>query len=212
MLLCLNVQYYTSRYYYAYCHYLNYDALPIEYLPWGQVSMKSRDIAIAGILLAIGAIVRYLSLIIPGPIVANLVIAFYCLAVILILPTVTEALGIGLVAGIISALISHSIFPPGNLISEPIGALVCLGLYRVLKSRSSFGPGLTTFLATLASGFSFVVISMVVMAPKILNTYATLGAYVLVIIPIVTLAALVNAVIVQILYFPAARIVLRGRA
>ena len=38
--------------------------------------MKSRDIAIAGILLAIGAIVRYLSLIIPGPIVANLVIAF----------------------------------------------------------------------------------------------------------------------------------------
>ena len=174
--------------------------------------MKSRDIAIAGILLAIGAIVRYLSLIIPGPIVANLVIAFYCLAVILILPTVTEALGIGLVAGIISALISHSIFPPGNLISEPIGALVCLGLYRVLKSRPSFGPGFTTFLATLASGFTFVIVSMVVMAPKILNTYATLGAYVLVIIPIVTLAALANAVIVQILYFPAARIVLRGRA
>ncbi|WP_440950469.1 hypothetical protein [Methanosphaerula subterraneus] len=174
--------------------------------------MKSRDIAIAGILLAIGAIVRYLSLIIPGPIVANLVIAFYCLAVILILPTVTEALGIGLVAGIISALISHSIFPPGNLISEPIGALVCLGLYRVLKSRPSFGPGLTTFLATLASGFSFVIISLVVMAPKILSTYATLGAYVLVIIPIVTLAALANAVIVQILYFPAARIVLRDRA
>ena len=174
--------------------------------------MKSRDIAIAGILLAIGAIVRYLSLIIPGPIVANLVIAFYCLAVILILPTVTEALGIGLVAGIISALISHSIFPPGNLISEPIGALVCLGLYRVLKCRPSFGPGLTTFLATLASGFSFVIISLVVMAPKILSTYATLGAYVLVIIPIVTLAALANAVIVQILYFPAARIVLRDRA
>jgi hypothetical protein len=29
--------------------------------------MKSRDIAIVGILLAIGAIIRYMSLLIPGP-------------------------------------------------------------------------------------------------------------------------------------------------
>ncbi len=73
--------------------------------------MKSRDIAIVGILLAVGAIIRYMSLLIPGPIVSNLVIAFYSLAIILVVPTFREALGIGFVAGIICALISHSFFP-----------------------------------------------------------------------------------------------------
>jgi hypothetical protein len=88
--------------------------------------MKSKDIVIVGILLGIGAIVRYVSLIAPGPITSNLVIAFYSLAIVLVAPKVKEALGIGIVAGIICALISHSLFPPANLISEPIGALVAI--------------------------------------------------------------------------------------
>lgn len=88
--------------------------------------MKSKDIVIVGILLGIGAIVRYVSLIAPGPITSNLVIAFYSLAIILVAPKVSEALGIGIVAGIICALISHSLFPPANLISEPIGALAAV--------------------------------------------------------------------------------------
>ena len=88
--------------------------------------MKSKDIVIVGILLGIGAIVRYVSLIAPGPITSNLVIAFYSLAIVLVAPRVKEALGIGIVAGIICALISHSLFPPANLISEPIGALVAV--------------------------------------------------------------------------------------
>jgi hypothetical protein len=90
--------------------------------------MKSKDIVIVGVLLGIGAIVRYVSLVVPGAITSNLVIAFYALAIALILPTITEAIGIGLVAGIICALISHSVFPPANLISEPVGALVALGV------------------------------------------------------------------------------------
>ncbi|KAF5060959.1 hypothetical protein DSECCO2_320290 [anaerobic digester metagenome] len=174
--------------------------------------MKSRDIAIVGILLAAGAIVRYLSLIIPGPIVANLVIAFYCLAILLVLPTLTEAIGIGFVAGIVSALISHSVFPPGNLISEPIGAVVCLLVYRLLKERIPASEGITTFIATVASGGSFVLISLVAVAPTILSKYATLGAYALVVIPIVLTAAVANAVIAQLLYTPAARVLMRGRA
>lgn len=88
--------------------------------------MKSKDIVIVGILLGIGAIVRYVSLIAPGPITSNLVIAFYSLAIILVAPKIYEALGIGIVSGIICALISHSLFPPANLISEPIGALVAV--------------------------------------------------------------------------------------
>jgi hypothetical protein len=174
--------------------------------------MKSRDIAIVGILLAIGAIVRYLSLIIPGPIVANLVIAFYCLAILLVVPTLTEAIGIGFVAGIVSALISHSVFPPGNLISEPIGAIVCLLVYKALKDRIPGSQGITTFIATVVSGSTFVVISLIAVAPAILSKYATMGAYIIVIIPIVLLAAVANAVISQALYLPAARVIMRGRA
>jgi hypothetical protein len=90
--------------------------------------MKSKDIVIVGVLLGIGAIVRYVSLVVPGAITSNLVIAFYALAIALILPTFAEAIGIGLVAGIICAMISHSVFPPANLISEPVGALVALGV------------------------------------------------------------------------------------
>src|SRR5512146_1885910 len=93
-------------------------------------AMKSKDIVIVGVLLGIGAIVRYVSLVVPGAITSNLVIAFYALAIALILPTFTEAIGIGLVAGIICALISHSVFPPANLISEPVGALVALGVIK----------------------------------------------------------------------------------
>jgi hypothetical protein len=90
--------------------------------------MKSKDIVIVGVLLGIGAIVRYISLVVPEAITSNLVIAFYALAIALILPKFTEPPGIGLVAGIICALISHSVFPPANLICEPVGALVALGV------------------------------------------------------------------------------------
>lgn len=177
--------------------------------------MKSQDIAIIGILLAIGAIVRYLSLIIPGPIVSNLVIAFYCLAIILVLPAFREALGIGLVAGIVCAMISHSIFPPANLISEPIGALACLAVYLALKNHIPLAPGIATLLATLASGFSFVGVAMVMVAPAILTNYATMGAFVFAIVPIVVLTALANSVVVQILYRPASRVLVglpRGKS
>lgn len=172
--------------------------------------MKSRDIAIVGILLAVGAIIRYMSLLIPGPIVSNLVIAFYSLAIILVVPTFREALGIGVVAGIICALISHSIFPPANLISEPVGAVVCLATYLVLKERFVFAPAVTTLLATLASGFSFILIALIAVAPTVLGKFGTVGAFLAVTVPIVLITATVNAVVAQALEVPASRALLRG--
>ena len=74
--------------------------------------MKSKDIAIVGILLAIGAILRYFLAMLHTPLTPNMIIAFYCLAIILIAPTVFEAIGIGLVAGhIIDADIRIDISP-----------------------------------------------------------------------------------------------------
>lgn len=174
--------------------------------------MKSQDIAVVGILLAVGAIVRYLSLVIPGPIVSNLVIAFYCLAIILVIPTFTEVIGIGIVAGIVCALLSHSIFPPANLVSEPIGAVTCLVIYKALMGRLSISPAISTLLGTLASGISFVVVAMLLIAPTILTKYDTMGAFVVAIIPIVGLTAIANAIIAQILYVPASKVLARGKA
>ncbi|AKB81773.1 MULTISPECIES: hypothetical protein [Methanosarcina] len=174
--------------------------------------MKSQDIAIVGILLAVGAIVRYLSLIIPGPIVSNLVIAFYCLAIILVMPTFTEVIGIGIVAGIVCAFLSHSIFPPANLISEPVGAIACLVTYTSLRNKFSFSPVPSTLVGTLISGSTFVIVAMIMIAPAILSKFATMGAFVAATVPIVIGTAIVNAIIVQILYLPASRVLARGKA
>ncbi|MCQ8893098.1 MAG: hypothetical protein NQU46_00455 [Methanolinea sp.] len=171
--------------------------------------MKSRDIAIIGILLAIGAILRYFLAMLHTPLTPNMIIAFYCLGIILVRPKVLEAFGIGVVAGILSMLISSSIFPPANLVSEPIGALVCFGLYALLKNRTG-APAATTFATTLASGFSFAAIALLAVAPKILDKYATFFGFVLVFVPIVVITAVFNAVIVQVLFYPADRVLSRG--
>ncbi|KQC09149.1 MAG: hypothetical protein APR55_10710 [Methanolinea sp. SDB] len=174
--------------------------------------MKSRDIAIVGILLAVGAILRYFLAMLHTPLTPNMVIAFYCLAIILIRPKVYEALGIGIVAGILSMLISSSIFPPANLISEPIGALVCFAIYGALKNRSKVAPTAATFLTTLASGFSFATVAIIFVGATILSKYGgDLMNFVLVFVPIVVITAIFNAIIVQILYFPASRVLMRGQ-
>ncbi len=165
--------------------------------------MKSRDIALVGILLAAGAIARYISLFVPGAIVANLTIAFYCLAIILVVPKFKEALGIGVVAGIICAVFSHSIFPLGNLISEPIGAIVCLAVYKLVKDHTKLAPALATMIATPASGFTFIAVTCVMMFVTTESTIATLLAFAIALIPIVLSAMVVNVIIAQIIAMPA---------
>jgi len=172
--------------------------------------MKSKDIAIVGILLAIGAILRYFLAMLHTPLTPNMIIAFYCLAIILIRPKVFEALGIGIVSGLLSMLISSSMFPPANLISEPIGALVCFGLYAILNNRTKLAPTITTFLSTLASGFSFAAIAIIFVGATILTKYnGNLLNFVIVFVPIVVITAVFNAIIVQILYVPSSRVLIR---
>lgn len=176
--------------------------------------MKSKDIAIVGILLAIGAILRYFLAMLHTPLTPNMIIAFYCLAIILIRPKILEALGIGLVAGVLSMLISSSMFPPANIISEPIGALVCFVIYAALRERTKLAPTVTTFLATLASGFSFAAIAMMFVGASVLSSPKYGGdimAFVAVFVPIVVITAVFNAIVVQFLYIPSNRVLLRGQ-
>ena len=174
--------------------------------------MKSRDIGIVVILLAVGGILRYFLAMLHTPLTPNMVIAFYCLAIILVRPKVYEALGIGIVAGILSMLISSSIFPPANLISEPVGALVCFGLYTVLRNRTQLAPTISTFLTTLASGFTFAAVAIMFVSATILAKYnGDMMGFVVAFVPIVVITAVFNAVIVQILYYPASRVLMRGQ-
>ncbi|OPY25219.1 MAG: hypothetical protein A4E28_03261 [Methanocella sp. PtaU1.Bin125] len=180
------------------------------------ISMKSKDIVIVGVLLGIGAIVRLVSLVIPGAITSNLVIAFYALAIALILPTLTEAIGIGLVAGIICALISHSVFPPANLNSEPVGAIVALLVIKgalIPNVLRKYKAGVTALVATLASGFTFAAVAafVIVALPEFLNKAAPslakgappVDVFILGLLPIVIGCAIVNFFIAQVLYIPA---------
>jgi len=171
--------------------------------------MKSKDIAIVGILLAIGAILRYFLAMLHTPLTPNMIIAFYCLAIILVKPKILEALGIGIVAGILSMLISSSMFQPGNLISEPLGALACFGLYAMLKDKIA-GPAVCTFITTLVSGFSWVAVSLVAVSFGFAAMKTTMMGYMTVFVPIVVITGVFNAIIVQILFFPANRVLNRG--
>jgi hypothetical protein len=245
--------------------------------------MKSKDIAIVGILLAIGAILRYFLTMLHTPLTPNMIIAFYCLAIILIRPKILEALGIGLVAGALSMVISSSMFPPGNLISEPIGALVCFVLYAIavklsslksgimqfkpqlsgiiifcmilfvisylsvmtlpqyipstkgffeikifiagiisacvgyytyigVKKGSAIGPAFVTFLSTLASGFTFAAVAIFFVGATVIAKYNNdMMAFVAVFVPIVVVTAVFNAIVVQFLYKPSNRVLLRGQ-
>ncbi len=174
--------------------------------------MKSKDIAIVGILLAIGAILRFFLAMLHTPLTPNMIIAFYCLAIILIRPKLLEALGIGLVAGALSMLISSSMFPPGNLISEPVGALVCFLLYAALSEKTKLAPTVTTFLVTLASGFTFAAVAIIAIGATYLAKYnGDLMAFVVVFVPIVVITAVFNAIVVQLLYIPSSRVLLRGQ-
>ncbi len=174
--------------------------------------MKSKDIAVVGILLAIGAILRYFLAMLHTPLTPNMIIAFYCLAIILIRPSLLEALGIGLVAGALSMVISSSMFPPGNLISEPVGALVCFVLYAAMRDRTVLAPTVTAFIATLASGFTFAAVAIIAIGATYLAKYnGDMMAFVAVFVPIVVITAVFNAIIVQLLYLPSSRVLLRGQ-
>ncbi len=163
---------------------------------------QHRWLAVTALLLAIGAILHFVS---PsfGGVTPNWTISMYALAINLTRPTVKQALGIGFVAGAINIPTSKSAFPYGNLLSETVGAVVCaLLVHAFLSGRLAtfkLRPAVTTFLTTVASGMTFItVLKFVVGMP--------MHAYVYVLMPVVFITALANMVITQLLYYPAERL------
>ena len=161
--------------------------------------LQAIDLAVAALLIAAGAVIR---LTVPPMfgITPNFAIAMYSLAIILARPRLGEAIGIGVVAGLVCIFISKAAYPV-NLISEPIGAMVCLGIFSLLEAKFKgfvLTPLLTGALATLASGLSFVAVYVVF-------KLVPLAVAANMLITVVTLTVL-NAIIVQVLYFPAKKL------
>ena len=157
--------------------------------------LKADDLTVAALLIAAGAVIR---MTVPPMfhITPNFAIAMYCLAIMLIRPRLGEALGIGIVAGLVCMVSSKAQYPV-NIVSEPIGAIVCFAIFSLLSQKGNqfvLTPAVTTALATLASGLSFVGVYVVFhLAP------VAVLAQMLITVAVLTC---LNAVIAQALYFP----------
>ncbi len=166
----------------------------------GASVTRTKAVAVVAILIAIGAVLRMFSPNILG-ITPNFVIAMYCLAISLLRPQFKGALGIGIVAGAVSMIFSKSPIPALNLITEPAGAMACILLVRYLPDfkikQYSLMPVLAAFAGTLVSGAVYVAINFHFALN--LPIAAMRAAFIGVVIPV----ALINAVMAQVLYAPA---------
>ena len=114
-----------------------------------------RWVAITAMLFAIGIILHTVSPNVGG-VTPNWTIAMYSIVINLTNPTLSQAVGIGFIAGITLVPSSKSAFPLGNIASELSGAITCCILVKAML-RCGLGkwklrPLVTGFLATMASG------------------------------------------------------------
>jgi len=163
------------------------------------MQMELKDIALVAILLAAGTVLQYFLSMLHTLLIPDVIIAFYCLAIILIRPKIYEALVIGIIGGILSMLIPGSIFAAANLVSGPAGAYGCFYFYELFRDRRDLAPLITTFSATLVSGCTFVAVATVFVFGTILARYGNFVEFVVVYVPIILATAVLNGVIVQIL-------------
>ena len=159
------------------------------------------DLILVAVLLAAGAVLKLT----VGTVInffgmkPNFIIAMYCLALLLIKPSktgtaVVQAAIIGIITGAICQFLPGT--PWLNFASELLGAVAMSLLIRIPMKigKLNFSVAVSTFIATIISGSTFI-------ACLFLFTGAvtkSLVAYV----PIVLFTALINAVIVQLLYLP----------
>lgn len=157
------------------------------------------DIMLVGILLAAGAVLKFfVGSVINFGMKPNFIIAMYCLVIMLIKPRLHEAAIIGILAGAICQFFPGQ--PYINFASEFVGAIVMALLIKIPVLNGKFSPKLivSTFISTMASGFTFIGV-MYVMYYSGANIKPTPLA---VFLAIIIGTALINAVIVQVLYLP----------
>lgn len=132
----------------------------------------------------------------------NFIIAMYCLAILLVRPTVSQTAVVGLLAGAVCQVLPGS--PYINFISELLGAVCMAALMRVpMKAAGKdLGPAVSTFVSTVVSGSAYPVCLFAFLGADA----SSLVAYV----PIVLCTAVINTVLVQALYLPLRKVLKCG--
>ncbi len=164
-----------------------------------KAGLSISDVILVGVLLAVGAVLKFFvgSLFTTG-MKPNFIIAMYCLAILLIKPRFIEAVIIGIIAGAVCQVFPGT--PYINLISEPVGAIVMAVLVALPLqiSKLSLKPVVGTFISTLASGFTFIGVLYAAFYTGANVKTMPISIFVVTVLG----TAVVNAIIVQVLYVP----------
>lgn len=172
-------------------------------------------------ILLLGAVANY-----GYPLVANalaipagieFVIVAYCLVVMLVPLRLREVALIGIASGILNiasnpAHVATLLFGNGatgagfmalfNLVSEPVGIIVCFVAYAYLAGRiRPAAPFAAAFAATLASGLMYLLAVLLLNPTHIAIQPGFTGSFLV----RVAVAAVLNAIVVQLLFMAAER-------
>ena len=173
--------------------------------------LSTRDIILVAVLLAAGAVLKLTvgSLLSSMGMKPNFIIAMYCLAIIIVRPTVAQSLVIGLLAGLVCQVPMLNATPLLNIPSELLGALVCGLLIKVpmrIGGKLDLNPLVNTFVSTLISGGVFAFLSVYI---NVMSTggdrMVALPAYAAIVLGTATF----NAVLVQVLAMPLKKVLKR---
>lgn len=158
-----------------------------------------QSLVLLAVLLAAGFILNFtagkaISAVSGGAIAPEFIVSAFCLAILVIRPTIPQALVIGLIS---AAVIQITTSSPGiDFVAEGIAAVAMASIVNVgaRTPARNLVPVVGTFITTFLSGMIFMVIKMALMG------FA--GELVAVMTPVVTVTAVFNAILVGALYQP----------
>ena len=163
----------------------------------GGLDIKS--LVLLAVLLAAGFILNFtvgkaISTISGGAIAPEFIISAFCLAILVIRPSVPQALIIGLIS---AAVIQVTTTSPGiDFVAEGVAAIVMALIVKagMRTAAKAVTPGVGTFVTTVRAGFICMLLQ------RALTGFATELAAVM--MPVIALTAVFNAILVGALYLP----------
>jgi hypothetical protein len=121
--------------------------------------MKSRDLALVAIFLAIGAVI-YVFIPNTGVVTPDTVVTFAALAIMLVMPRPLVGFGIGIVAGLLGMWFSKSPAPWLNIPTHALGAwstaVVCLKVGELKTGKLAWKPAVGVLAYCVVSGGLFI--------------------------------------------------------
>lgn len=164
-----------------------------------RANLDVRSLVLLAILLAAGFILNFtvgkaISALSAGMISPEFIVSAFCLAILLIRPTLRQALAIGIMSAAIIQLTTTSPFI--DFAAEGAAAVAMALIVRLgMRGRAAgITPLAGTFVTTMLSGVIFMCIKM-----ALVGAATQLAAAML---PVVTATAVFNALLVQALYRP----------